>query len=609
MAIPKEIGGGVDYLFNNLGSVSNENLRHIVKVQSWVRGWLARRHYNRMVKTLNKRKNICKEILGSEETYASSLDVLVSHYLNTFKKETNILKPAKREEIFGNVESILNMSKQLVSRLRHRLLDWDQSVESQKIADIFLELVAPSLNLYSVYCSKYDKSIQALMEQKIEDPKSSFSIVIAKCKETSKSGMDIHALLIMPVQRLPRYKMFFEQLLDLTPKDHGDYLSIKEVLDKILFQANEANRVLKLRQSTEKLEALQKRFVGKNVPVLATTGRLFLKEGELIKLCRKDEQKRMFWLMSDLLIYGTETATGSYKCHRAIVLPPNTTKITDLPDKSNLKNAFQIVTQAKSFIVFTPSKQEKTEWLTSFETVIDGTAANTNAPGTPTADKGKQNALVKSDSESQFVAPVWVQDKEENNCMLCNVGFTVIRRRHHCRKCGLLVCNGCSEQRFVLPGLGNQRVCDTCYEELSGKKLVKKKNKSRGNNAPPKENGYILPQNLALIVFSYLAEPDLIASMQVCKYWKRLLEAEDFWKNLYEARIGRLNRVKLSPELSWKVYFFSKQASEGRWASKKLTQRRKFKGNTNWMFDFFNWIDHAKHTTPRTQQHDTYSDL
>lgn len=71
----------------------------------------------------------------------------------------------------------------------------------------------------------------------------------------------------MPVQRLPRYKMFFEQLLELTPKDHGDYMSIREVLDKILFQANEANRVLKLRQSAEKLEALQKRFVGKNVPV------------------------------------------------------------------------------------------------------------------------------------------------------------------------------------------------------------------------------------------------------------------------------------------------------------------------------------------------------
>jgi len=94
------------------------------------------------VKTLNKRKNICREILGSEETYASSLEVLVVHYVNGLN---TVLKPQKKEEIFGNVESILSMSKQLVSRLRHRLLDWDQSVESQKIADIFLELVTTKL--------------------------------------------------------------------------------------------------------------------------------------------------------------------------------------------------------------------------------------------------------------------------------------------------------------------------------------------------------------------------------------------------------------------------------------------------------------------------------
>jgi len=40
--------GGVDYLFNNLGSVSADEVCHVVKVQSWVRGWLARRYYNRM---------------------------------------------------------------------------------------------------------------------------------------------------------------------------------------------------------------------------------------------------------------------------------------------------------------------------------------------------------------------------------------------------------------------------------------------------------------------------------------------------------------------------------------------------------------------------------
>jgi len=64
------------------------------------------------------------------------------------------------------------------------------------------------------------------------------------------------------------------------------------------------------------------------------------------------------------------------------------------------------------------------------------------------------------------------------------------------------------------------------------------------------------------MVFSYLSERDLVASIQVlhcwlltqlsflaktllkvCRYWKKLLDTEDFWKNLYEVRVGRVNRL------------------------------------------------------------------
>lgn len=32
--------------------------------------------------------------------------------------------------------------------------------------------------------------------------------------------------------------------------------------------------------------------------------------------------------------------------------------------------------------------------------------------------------------------PFWIPDNEAPNCMLCDVKFTVIKRRHHCRACG-----------------------------------------------------------------------------------------------------------------------------------------------------------------------------
>ena len=47
--------------------------------------------------------------------------------------------------------------------------------------------------------------------------------------------------------------------------------------------------------------------------------------------------------------------------------------------------------------------------------------------------------------------------------------FTPVNRRHHCRKCGFVVCGPCSEKRFLLPSQSSKpvRICDFCYDLLS----------------------------------------------------------------------------------------------------------------------------------------------
>jgi len=35
-------------------------------------------------------------------------------------------------------------------------------------------------------------------------------------------------------------------------------------------------------------------------------------------------------------------------------------------------------------------------------------------------------------------APMWVKDQETSMCMRCTDSFTMFRRRHHCRACGLV---------------------------------------------------------------------------------------------------------------------------------------------------------------------------
>uniref|UniRef100_A0A665W4M4 Zinc finger FYVE domain-containing protein 26 n=1 Tax=Echeneis naucrates TaxID=173247 RepID=A0A665W4M4_ECHNA len=61
----------------------------------------------------------------------------------------------------------------------------------------------------------------------------------------------------------------------------------------------------------------------------------------------------------------------------------------------------------------------------------------------------------------------WVPDTRQHVCMVCQrERFTMFNRRHHCRRCGRLVCHACSERKMPLEGCpGDEvRVCDQCYD-------------------------------------------------------------------------------------------------------------------------------------------------
>ncbi|ETV89691.1 hypothetical protein, variant 2 [Aphanomyces astaci] len=59
------------------------------------------------------------------------------------------------------------------------------------------------------------------------------------------------------------------------------------------------------------------------------------------------------------------------------------------------------------------------------------------------------------DDVYRFVQPrrlsSWVQDDAVYACFKCHVQFSLIVRKHHCRACGRIFCNACSNQRLVIP--------------------------------------------------------------------------------------------------------------------------------------------------------------
>lgn len=92
------------------------------------------------------------------------------------------------------------------------------------------------------------------------------------------------------------------------------------------------------------------------------------------------------------------------------------------------------------------------------------------------------------------VPPYWIPDETTNQCMQCDVKFSLIKRRHHCRACGLLLCSSCCGEKFLLHYLGVEgRVCMSCHETLMKASLQQPSQPRNPNPANPMEYCSTLP--------------------------------------------------------------------------------------------------------------------
>eukprot|EP00293_Proteomonas_sulcata_P006618 CAMPEP_0184329128 /NCGR_PEP_ID=MMETSP1049-20130417/143982_1 /TAXON_ID=77928 /ORGANISM="Proteomonas sulcata, Strain CCMP704" /LENGTH=488 /DNA_ID=CAMNT_0026651473 /DNA_START=179 /DNA_END=1645 /DNA_ORIENTATION=- len=69
-----------------------------------------------------------------------------------------------------------------------------------------------------------------------------------------------------------------------------------------------------------------------------------------------------------------------------------------------------------------------------------------------------RNGDVEKPSEATTTLGVWIPDEAVRNCNRCQAGFNLLRRKHHCRRCGHVFCDKCSGHQSALPasfGFGN----------------------------------------------------------------------------------------------------------------------------------------------------------
>ena len=80
-------------------------------------------------------------------------------------------------------------------------------------------------------------------------------------------------------------------------------------------------------------------------------------------------------------------------------------------------------------------------------------------------EEGERGEEGEGGEEGEHEAPVWIPDDLAERCFVCNSLFTLINRRHHCRKCGGVVCSSCSANKVNIKTCNYRKKIRKKYED------------------------------------------------------------------------------------------------------------------------------------------------
>ncbi|GAA6230701.1 pleckstrin homology domain-containing family F member 2-like [Lates japonicus] len=202
-------------------------------------------------------------------------------------------------------------------------------------------------------------------------------------------------------------------------------------------------------ENQERIHAVENSFGPSGKP-LSQPGRVLIGEGRLMKQSRRGPQPKAFFLFSDVLVYGSIILNGRWHKKQQII-PLEDIRLEDLEDGVRMRNQWLIRTPRKSFYVAASSYEEKRAWIEHIEEC--------------------RSRLLQSSGRrpGSTFAVTWIPDQASAICMRCSDKFSVTQRRHHCRKCGFVICGACSKKRAVIGHIHptkRLRVCSMCHLSL-----------------------------------------------------------------------------------------------------------------------------------------------
>lgn len=427
---------------------------------------------------------VVRELLETEQAYVARLHLLDQVFFQELLREAGRSKAFPEDVvrlIFSNISSIYCFHAQFfLPELQRRVDDW---TATPRIGDVIQKL-APFLKMYSEYVKNFERAAELLATWM--EKSQPFQEVVTRIQLSEASGsLTLQHHMLEPVQRIPRYELLLKEYVQKLPAEAPDREDAQRALDMIFSAAQHSNAAIAEMERLQSLWEVYQRL-GLEDDIVDPSNTL-LREGPVLKISfrRSDPMERYLFLFNNMLLYCVPRVLqvgAQFQVRTRIDVAGM--KVRELTD-AEFPHSFLVSGKQRTLELQARSREEMISWMQACQTAIDHVEKRSET--FKAAVQGPQGDTQEPKPQAEELglrAPQWVRDKMVTMCMRCQEPFNALmRRRHHCRACGYVVCAKCSDYRAELKYDGNRpnRVCLACYTFLTGNVLPDcKEDKRRG---------------------------------------------------------------------------------------------------------------------------------
>jgi len=317
-----------------------------------------------------KRDFIIKELLETEANYVEVLNMLRKHFIRPIAT----IKDQDKKVIFMNIKELGESH----GGFYKEILEAVTGKSRKRVGEVFLEYKERFLK-YGEYCAQLPKAT-ALLDILINKD-DSIKEEVAKCEKTA-GKFKLGDLLTVPMQRILKYHMLLQRLMQQTANMHEEFHSIQQAYEAMLDVSEFINEVKRDSEQLDLIKAIQVSITDWNIQdinmELKDYGRL-RKDSELKIQSHDNTSKtkiRYVFVFDKMLLICKQTRGDHYSFKEGLKVQDY--KVQDVSSRRLSRDArwaysFMLVHKENlhAYTLFARTEEEKNKWIEAIKEALN----------------------------------------------------------------------------------------------------------------------------------------------------------------------------------------------------------------------------------------------